>query len=87
MKTTPTAVMETPLCLPPQHLYLKELVLKAVLGFRSTNLWKIKYYYVGHSSVVEDGIKKLPLLAPGTENLPPRYIFGRKFNILINTDI
>lgn len=81
MKTTPTAALETILCIPPLNLFIEEVALGTALRLQSVGQWYIKGTVTRHARILGEATTQMPLLGMGTDRIPPLYNFNKNFEV------
>lgn len=84
MRTTPTAAMEAILDLPPLHLHVQQEAALSAVRLRALDLWS--NHGVQHAASLDKVYEEFPLLRAGTDRIPKRMVFDKKYKIQLHED-
>ncbi|KAJ8711943.1 hypothetical protein PYW08_008897 [Mythimna loreyi] len=86
MRTTPTAALQAMLGLPPLHLIVQEEA--ALAAFRLSISGTLnKDSRIKHIRIMEDAIKRQPMMASPSDKAPKAYNFQKNFNVNLTEEL
>ncbi|KAJ3651751.1 hypothetical protein Zmor_017769 [Zophobas morio] len=84
MRTTPTAALETLLCLAPLNLYMEEAAMRTSLRFHSLGVWKKQGRTTKHTRILTEAFNRIPLLRMGCDRMGTKLIYEKTYRISMN---
>ncbi|KAJ3645976.1 hypothetical protein Zmor_023591 [Zophobas morio] len=84
MGTTPTATLETLLCLSPLNLYIEEAPMRTSLRLHSVGVWNKQGRTTKHTRILTEPFNRIPLLRMGCDRIGTKLIYEKTYRISTN---
>ncbi|XP_063901368.1 uncharacterized protein LOC135120980 [Zophobas morio] len=84
MRTTPTAALETLLCLAPLNLYIEEAAMTTSLRLHSLGVWNKQGRTTKHTRILTEAFNRIPLLRMGCDRMGTKLIYEKTYRISMN---